>query len=97
MALAALFDADDLLRTNQPGVSYLPEGSFSRQRSIQMAESRSTSSGYVITALIGAVAGGISVLVLTRAIPNILSQMMPTMMQNMMTQMGGEGCDPEDM
>jgi hypothetical protein len=62
-----------------------------------MADTRSTSSGYVLAALFGAVAGGISVLVLTRAIPNILSRIMPTMMQNMMTQMGVEGCDPEDM
>jgi hypothetical protein len=44
-----------------------------------MAEIRSTSGGYALAALFGAVAGGISVLVL------------------MMAQMGGEGCDPEEM
>jgi hypothetical protein len=62
-----------------------------------MAEIRSTSGGYALAALFGAVAGGISVIVLTRAIPNMMSRMMPIMMQKMMAQMGGEGCDPEEM
>lgn len=61
-----------------------------------MAETR-FSSGYALAAIIGALAGGAAVLVLTRAIPSMFSRIMPTMMQKMMTRIGGEGCDPEEM
>jgi hypothetical protein len=38
-----------------------------------------------------------AVMVLTRAIPSMLSQILPTFMQNKMMQIGVEGCDPEEM
>ena len=61
-----------------------------------MADTR-PASGYALAALFGAAAGGIAVLALTRVLPKMFSRIMPTMMQNMMTQMGVEGCDPEEM
>ena len=54
--------------------------------------------GYLLTAFVGAIAGGLVVAFATRAIPKMMSQMMEGMMQNVMAQMGGEGaCDPSEM
>ena len=55
-------------------------------RSSQMA-------GYLLAASLGALAGGAAVLVATRAIPKLMSQMMG----NMMAQMQVSGCDPAEM
>jgi len=49
---------------------------------------------YFLTAILGAIGGGIIVAVATRAIPKMMSQMMAGMMQNMMAQ---EGCNPMEM
>jgi len=62
-----------------------------------MNESRTPVAGYLIAAALGATVGGIGVAIFTRAIPKMMSRMMPVMMGNMMKQMGGEGCNPEDM
>ena len=62
-----------------------------------MNESRTPVAGYLIAAALGATAGGIGVVIFTRAIPKMMSRMMPIMMGNMMKQVGGEGCNPEDM
>ena len=62
-----------------------------------MNESKSPVAGYLIAMSIGAAVGGIGVAIFTRAIPKMISRMMPNMMGNMMKQMGGEGCNPEEM
>jgi hypothetical protein len=51
----------------------------------------------VLAALLGAVGGGLLVAFATRAIPRLMSEMIPKMMQGMMEQMGADGCDPMDM
>ncbi|MGD0006501.1 MAG: hypothetical protein ABSE06_20000 [Anaerolineaceae bacterium] len=48
----------------------------------------------VASAILGAFAGGIIVVIATRAIPRIMSRMMGSMMQNMMSQMKTAGCTP---
>ena len=53
--------------------------------------------GYIIATVLGAVGGGLIVLLATRAIPKIMSQMMAGMMQNMMARMKEEGCNPAEM
>jgi hypothetical protein len=62
-----------------------------------MDKSRSHTRGYILAGLIGAAAGGVGVAIFTRAIPVLLSRLMSGMMENMMSQMGAEGCDPEEM
>ena len=62
-----------------------------------MNKSKTPVVGYLIAAALGATVGGIGVAIFTRAIPKMMSRMMPVMMGNMMQQMGGEGCNPEDM
>ena len=62
-----------------------------------MNESRAPISGYLLAAALGVTVGGVTVAILTRAIPKMMSRMMPNMMSNMMNQMGGEGCNPEEM
>ena len=51
----------------------------------------------VLAAVLGALGGGLVVVIATRAIPKIMSQMMPGMMRNMMAQMGERGCNPAEM
>jgi hypothetical protein len=53
--------------------------------------------GYVLAAILGAIGGGLVVVLATKAIPRIMSQMMPRMMQNMMAHMREGGFDPSDM
>ncbi|MFQ5997425.1 MAG: hypothetical protein ACE5KP_07380 [Dehalococcoidales bacterium] len=48
---------------------------------------------YLLAVALGAVGGSILVAAATRAMP----KMMARMMQNMMAQMGGEGCNPAEM
>lgn len=58
-----------------------------------MNETRTPVAGYMIAAALGATVGGIGIAIITRAFPKMMSRMMG----NMMNQMGGEGCNPEDM
>lgn len=62
-----------------------------------MEKSSSSTVGYILAAGLGATAGGITVAIVTRAIPVMMSRIMSSMMGNMMRQMGGGGCDPEEM
>jgi hypothetical protein len=63
-------------------------------RSTRMEKSqRPTTAGYVLVAALGATAGAIAVVILTRAIPTMVSRMMSGMME----RMAGEGCDPEEL
>ena len=51
----------------------------------------------ILAAVLGALGGGLVVVIATRAIPKIMSQMMPGMMRNMMAHMGEQGCSPAEM
>ena len=62
-----------------------------------MEISKYSTPGYILAALLGAAVGGFSVALFTEAIPKMMSRMMSTMMENMVSQMGEEGCDPEEM
>ena len=53
----------------------------------------SDSGKYLLVAALGAVGGGLVMALATKALP----RMMSGMMQNMMSQMGGEGCNPAEM
>ena len=61
----------------------------------------SPNKGYVLAALLGAIGGGIIVMLATKAIPRMMSRMMSEMMsgmqQKMMAHMGEGGCDPRQM
>ena len=48
---------------------------------------------YILTAILGAIGGGLVVTIATNAIPKIMAGMM----QNMMIRMGEEGCNPAEM
>jgi hypothetical protein len=52
---------------------------------------------YLLAASLGALDGGVFVVIATRALPRMMSQMMSGMMRNMMSQMGEAGCDPAEM
>ncbi len=58
-----------------------------------MRKTISQSTPYLISVLLGAVGGGILVIVATKAIPT----MMANMMRNMMSHMGECGCNPPEM
>jgi len=62
-----------------------------------MNNSRAPMAGYFLAAALGATIGGIGIAIITRAFPKMMVRMMSNMMGNMMQQMGGEGCNPEDM
>ena len=64
---------------------------------MKMNDSRVPIVDYLIAAALGATAGGIGVAIFTRAIPTMMSRMMSNIMGNMMKQMGGKGCNPEEM
>jgi hypothetical protein len=49
--------------------------------------------GYVVAAAAGAIAGGLFVALVTKAMP----KMMSAIMQNMMARMRDAGCNPEEM
>ena len=53
--------------------------------------------GYVLAIILGALGGGMLVVLATRAIPKMMSKMMSGMMQNMMGQMEKEGFNPGEM
>ena len=52
---------------------------------------------YLLAAGIGAVFGGITLAILTKAIPNMMTRVMSEMMRNMMSQSGDDGCNPVDI
>jgi len=53
--------------------------------------------GYVLAVILGAIGGGLVVLLATRAIPKMTSQMMSGQMSKMMARMKEGGCDPAEM
>ena len=55
-------------------------------------EKNSDSTGYVLAAILGAIGGGLVVLMLTKAIPKMMSQMM----QNMMTRRRDGNIEPSE-
>jgi hypothetical protein len=58
-----------------------------------MGDKTSSGNKYFLTFTLGAIAGGIALAWATNAMPRLMSRMM----QNMMAQMGKEGCNPEDV
>lgn len=52
--------------------------------------------GYALAAGLGAIGGGLVVVLATKAIPKMMSQMMRRMMEQMMAKMGDGGCDPAE-
>ncbi len=52
---------------------------------------------YILAAMLGAIGGGLAVIVLTRAIPKIVAGVMAEMMPKMMARMQEAGCAPADM
>jgi len=46
---------------------------------------------------LGTIVGGLLIAIFTKAIPTMMSEMMAGMMENMMTQMEANGCNPEEM
>jgi hypothetical protein len=62
-----------------------------------MDSAGSRTKGYVLATLLGAIGGGLVVLLATRAIPKMMSQMMSGQMRKMMAQMKEGGCEPSEM
>jgi hypothetical protein len=62
-----------------------------------MGGSQSVNLTYALVALLGAAAGGLIVVVATRAVPRILCRTMAAMMENMAGRMGEGGGDPSDI
>ncbi|CAG0934792.1 hypothetical protein TFLX_03668 [Thermoflexales bacterium] len=62
-----------------------------------MQNMNSSRQGYLPAAIAGALIGGLLVLVMTKAIPTMLSQLMRNMMTDMCGQMGECGCNPAEM
>lgn len=59
----------------------------------KMVHANSRYKTYLLAAILGAIGGGLVVVLITRAIP----KMMASIMRNMMSQMGEDGCTPGDM
>ena len=55
------------------------------------------STGYILAAALGALGGGLIVMVATQAIPKMMSRMMAGMMQNMLAHMQEKGCAPAEI
>lgn len=62
-----------------------------------MSTVNARSGGYWLAAFLGAAVGGGIVLLATKAIPRIVTQIMAGMMQNMMAQMRANGCNPSEI
>ena len=62
-----------------------------------MSDQNSTNQKIILAAALGALGGGIAVLLATRAIPKMMAQMRQGMMQNMMEKMKECGCTPSEM
>lgn len=53
--------------------------------------------GYLLAAAVGAIGGGLAVLVAARAVPRIMGPVMVGMMRQRMSGMGEEGCSPAEI
>jgi hypothetical protein len=53
--------------------------------------------GYAVATLLGAIGGGLFVILATKAIPKMMAQMMSGMMKNLMSGMSENGCNPSEM
>ncbi len=62
-----------------------------------MKQTISQRSPYLISTLLGAIGGGILVIIATKAIPTMMANMISGMMRKMISQMGGCGCNPQEM
>jgi tetrahydromethanopterin S-methyltransferase subunit D len=62
-----------------------------------MNDSTSSLKSYLLAGLIGAALGGISVAIISRALPSMLSRIFSGMMANMMSQMCEGGFDPGEL
>ena len=62
-----------------------------------MTDEYSNNQKMILAAGLGALGGGIAVLLITRAIPKVMEQMREGMMQNMMEKMKARGCTPSEM
>ncbi len=62
-----------------------------------MVEKKRYRQTVALAAVGGAIAGGVLVAFVTRAIPKMMSQMMAGMMQNMRARSGKDGCAPADI
>ena len=62
-----------------------------------MTDEYSNNQKMILAAGLGALGGGIAVLLMTRAIPKVMEQMREGMMQNMMEKMKARGCTPSEM
>ncbi len=51
----------------------------------------------VLSALLGAIGGGVVVIMATRAIPTMISEILSGMMKNMMSHLQAGGCNPQEM
>jgi hypothetical protein len=71
----------------------LPEG----EEGAEMGGNHSFNLKYALVALLGAAAGGLIVVVATRAIPRIMCGMMAAMMENMAGRMGEGAGDASDI
>jgi hypothetical protein len=58
-----------------------------------MDKPRSNGWGYLLAALLGAIGGGILIVVATRAIPKMMTQIMSQMMPKMMPEMMQKMCE----
>jgi hypothetical protein len=52
---------------------------------------------YLFAGGIGVLLGGVTLAILTKAIPKMMTRMMSEMMGNMMSQLGDDGCQPVDI
>ncbi len=52
---------------------------------------------YLLSALLGAIGGGVIVIIATRAIPTMISSILSGMMKNMMSHIEASGCNPKEM
>ena len=53
--------------------------------------------GYLLAATLGAIGGGLAVLLAARAMYKMMSGRMSGMMRGLMSDMGAEACDPAEM
>jgi hypothetical protein len=85
----------------EPWFQYIVKSStiaeFSWEGMISMPKSTCDLKRCLIVAILGALGGGLAVVLATKALPEIMSELGPKMMQKMMGQMGEDGCDPAEM
>ena len=62
-----------------------------------MTDEYSNNQKLILAAGLGALGGGIAVLLMTRAIPKMMEQMREGMLQNMQEKMKERGCTPAEM